>query len=51
MECDPARVCDRLVGLDDGEVLDIGDETAEPLEVHIRRRTSRPACEVYGKPD
>ena len=48
MECDPTRVCERLVGLGDVEGLGIDDETAEPLRVHIRRRTSRPGCEVCG---
>ena len=48
MECDPTRVCERLVGLGDVEVLGIDDETGEPLRVHIRRRTPRPGCEVCG---
>ncbi len=50
MECDPTRVCERLVGLGDVEVLGIDDESGEPLRVHIRRRTSRPDCEVCGGP-
>ena len=48
MECDPTRVCERLVGLGDVEVLGIDDEPGEPLRVHIRRRMSRPGCEVCG---
>ena len=48
MECDPTRVCEVLVGLGDVEVLGVDDETAEPLRVHIRGRTLRPACEVCG---
>ena len=48
MECDPTRVCERLVGLGDVEVLGIEDEVGAPLGVHIRRRTSRPVCEGCG---
>ena len=48
MECDPTRVCERLVGLGDVEVLGVDDEPGEPLRVHIRRRMSRPGCEVCG---
>ena len=36
------------MGLGDVEVLGVDDETAEPLRVHIRRRMSRPGCEVCG---
>ena len=50
MECDPTRVCERLVGLGDVEVLGVDDEPGEPLRVHIRRRMSRPDCGVCGGP-
>ena len=50
MKCDPTRVCERLVGLGDVEVLGIDDETAGPLRVRIRRRAPRPDCEVCGGP-
>ena len=36
------------MGLGDVEVLGVDDETAEPLRVHIRGRTLRPACGVCG---
>ncbi len=42
------RVCERLVGLGDVEVLGVGDEPGEPLRVHIRRRAPSPDCEVCG---
>ena len=42
------RVCERLVGLSDVEVLGIDDEVGEPLRVHIRGRALRPACEGCG---
>ena len=41
MECDPTRVCERLVGLRDVEVLGVDDEAGEPLGVHVRRRAPR----------
>ena len=50
MECDPTRVCELLVGLGDVEVLGVEDEAGAPLRVHIRRRSSRPVCEVCGGP-
>jgi hypothetical protein len=50
VEYDPTRVCERLVGLGDVELLGVEDETGEPLRVHIRPRTSRPACERCGGP-
>ena len=50
MECDPTRVCERLVGLGDVEVLGVDDEAGEPLRVHIRSRAPRPDCEVCGGP-
>ena len=48
MECGPARVCERLVGLGDVEVFGIDDEAGEPLGVRIGRRAVRPACERCG---
>ena len=48
MECDPARVCELLVGLGDVEVLGAGDEAGMALRVHIRRRAPRPHCEECG---
>ena len=48
MECDPTRICERLVGLGDVEVLGIDDVTGEPVRVHIRRRVPRPGCGVCG---
>ena len=44
MECDPTRVCERLVGLGDVEVLGVDDEAGEPLRMHVRRRSRRPPC-------
>ena len=44
MECDPTRMCERLVGLGDVEVLGVDDEAGEPLGVHIRRRGPRPCA-------
>ena len=48
MECDPTRVCERLVGLGDVEVLGVDDEAGEPLGVHVRRRVPRPDCVGCG---
>ena len=48
MECDPTRMCERLVGLGDVEVLGVGDEAGEPLRVHIRRRGPKPDCGDCG---
>ena len=50
MERDPTRVCERQVGLGDVEVPGIENETGEPLQVHIRRRTPRPDCARCGGP-
>ena len=50
MECDPARVCELLVGLGDVEVLGVDDEDGEPLGVHVRRRAPRPGCGGCGGP-
>ncbi len=50
MECDPTRVCERLVGLGDVEVLGVDDEAGEPLRVHIGRRSRRPPCVGCGGP-
>ena len=36
------------MGLGDGDVLGVGDETGAPLRVHIRRRALRPPCGVCG---
>ena len=44
MECDPARMCELLVGLGDVEVLGIDDKEGAPLRVRIRRRVPRPPC-------
>ena len=46
MECDPARMCERLVGLGDVEVLGVDDEAGEPLRVHIRRRGPKPDLQL-----
>ena len=48
MECDPTRMCERLVGLGDVEVLGVDDEAGEPLRVHIRRRGPKPDCGDCG---
>jgi len=48
VECDPTRVCERLVGLGDVEVLGVDDEAGEPLRVHIGRRSRRPPCVGCG---
>jgi hypothetical protein len=48
VEYDPARICERLVGLGDVEVLGVEDEAGGPLRVHIRRRAPRPVCELCG---
>ena len=48
MECDPTRMCERLVGLGDVEVLGVDDKAGEPLRVHIRRRGPKPDCGDCG---
>ena len=48
MEVDPTRMCERLVGLGDVEVLGVDDEAGAPLRVHIRRRAPRPGCVGCG---
>ena len=48
MECDPTRMCERLVGLGDVEVLGVDDEQNAPLRVHIRRRGPKPDCGDCG---
>ena len=50
MEADPTRVCERLVGLGDVEVLGVDDEAGAPLRVHVRLRAPRLACEACGGP-
>ena len=48
MECDPARMCELLVGLGEVEVVGIDDSGDRPLGVVIRSRKSRPACGACG---
>ena len=48
VECDPARMCELLVGLGDVEVLSVGDEGGGPLRVHVRCRAVRPPCGGCG---
>ena len=50
MECDPTRMCERLVGLGDVEVLGVDDEAGSPLRVHVRGRAQRPRCGGCGGP-
>ena len=44
------RVCERLVGLGDVEVLGVDDAAGGPVRLHIRRRAARPVCGLCGGP-
>ena len=49
MEVDPTRMCEKLVGLGDVDLVGIDDRgEGEPLEVVIRSRRPRPACDGCG---
>ncbi len=49
MEVDPTRMCEKLVGLGDVDVVEIDDSGKdEPLVVVIRSRKPRPTCEACG---
>ena len=49
MECDPTRMCEKLVGLGDVELVGIDDDGGYgPLGVVIRSRLPRPVCEGCG---
>lgn len=44
MECDPARVCELLVGLPAVKVLGVVDRHDAPIGVHVETREERPSC-------
>ena len=44
MECDPTRINEILVGLEDVEVVGVEDFEGRPLRVHVRWRSLRPLC-------
>ena len=49
MECDPARMCELLVGLGEVDVVGINDAgEGAPLVVVIRSRKPRPVCGACG---
>ena len=49
MECDPTRMCEKLVGLGEVDLVGINDLGEEaPLEVVIGSRKARPVCEGCG---
>ena len=49
MEADPTRMCEKLVGLGEVDLVGINDPGEEaPLEVVIRSRKPRPLCESCG---
>ena len=51
MECDPTRMCERLVGLGEVDLVGINDLGGDaPLEVVIRSRKPCPTCEGCGGP-
>ena len=51
MECDPARMCEKLVGLGEVDLVGINDLGGDgPLVVVIRSRKPRPTCEGCGGP-
>ena len=51
MEADPTRMCEKLVGLGDVDLVGINDSgEGAPLEVVIRSRKPRPSCEACGGP-
>ena len=49
MEADPTRMCEKLVGLGDVDLVGINDSgEGAPLEMVIRSRKPRPSCEGCG---
>ena len=48
MEADPTRMCEKLVGLGEVDLVGINDAGDGPLEVVIRSRKARPSCEACG---
>ncbi len=49
MEINATRMCERLVGLPDVNVLAVDDHPGEPIRVLIETRTTRPWCESCGE--
>jgi hypothetical protein len=50
VESNATRVCERLVGLPDVNVLAVDDQPGQPLRVHVETRRPRPACVGCGTP-
>ena len=48
MEADPTRMCEKLVGLGDVDLVGIDDPVDGPLGVVIRSRKPRPVCVACG---
>ncbi len=48
MEVDPTRMCEKLVGLGDVDVVGVDDAGGGPLRVVIRSRKARPCCGACG---
>ncbi len=48
MEVDPTRMCEKLVGLGDVDVVGVDDSGEGPLRVVIRSRKARPCCGACG---
>ena len=49
METDPTRMCEKLVGLGDVDLVGINDSGEQPpIGVVIRSRKARPTCEACG---
>jgi transposase len=50
VESNATRMCERLVGLPDVNVLAVDDQPDGPLRVHVESRRPRPACPACSQP-
>jgi transposase len=48
VETHATRMCERLVGLPDVNVLAVDDQPGQPIEVHVETRGGRPSCPGCG---
>jgi transposase len=50
VEINATRMCERLVGLPDVNVLAVDDQRAKPIRVHVETRVERVACPSCATP-
>jgi transposase len=50
VETNATRMCERLVGLPDVNVLAVEDQPGQPIEVHVETHCPRPSCPACSGP-